>query len=191
MAEKFLPLLGYRKRAHLMNAMLGSLVGGKMSSSDPPHTKITFLDDPDTVRTKIFGAFCEEGNIETNGVLPTLKEILFPISEIWLERGKRNHSDQVNGIVDGRRSFVIKDAPEATLFSVRFGPTGSDECKHYASYHQLEQDFAQKRLHPEALKAAVADALNQLLAPIRTAYDNSEEWRTVNKKAYPDSAHSC
>lgn len=194
MGEKFLPLLGYRKRAHMMNAMLGSLVGGKMSSSDPPHTKIMFLDDPETVRAKISGALCEEGNVETNGILPTLKEILIPISEIWVELEKaqrKNQPEQVNGIVGDRRSFVSKDAPEDTLFSVPLEPTGSDNFKHFNSYHQIEQDFAQKKLHPDALKAAVAEAINQLLAPIRTAYERNDEWQRVDEKAYPDDVPSC
>ena len=34
-AEKYLPTLGYKKRAHLMNPMIPGLTGDKMSSSDP------------------------------------------------------------------------------------------------------------------------------------------------------------
>lgn len=37
-AELYLPRLGYAKRAHLMNAMVPGLTGGKMSSSD--HHKV-------------------------------------------------------------------------------------------------------------------------------------------------------
>ena len=177
-----------------MNAMLGSLVGGKMSSSDPPHTKIMFLDDPETVRSKISGAFCEEGNIEKNGILPTLKEILIPISELWLENitaKSDGNPTKGNSLTGDRRPFSSKDAPEGTLFTVNPGAKDIGDCKHYQSYEQIEQDFAQKKLHPESLKAAVAEALNQLLAPIRQAYDTNEEWRAVDKKAYPDPADSC
>lgn len=194
MAEKFLPMLGYQKRAHLMNAMLGSLVGGKMSSSDPPHTKIMFLDDPETVRSKISGAFCEEGNIEENGILPTLKEVLIPISELRLESAmvkSDGNPAEGNSIMGDRRPFSSKDAPEGTLFTVNLGAKDAGDCKHYKSYQQIEQDFAQKKLHPEPLKTAVAEALNLLLAPIRRAYDTNEEWRVVDMKAYPDPADSC
>ncbi|THH14200.1 hypothetical protein EW146_g6115, partial [Bondarzewia mesenterica] len=59
-AELYLPRLGYAKRAHLMNAMVPGLAGGKMSSSDPD-SKIDFLDPPEVVRRKIKKAFCEEG----------------------------------------------------------------------------------------------------------------------------------
>ena len=34
-AEKYLPALGYKKRAHLMNPMIPGLTGDKMSSSEP------------------------------------------------------------------------------------------------------------------------------------------------------------
>ncbi len=44
-AELYLPRLGYAKRAHLMNAMVPGLAGGKMSSSDPD-SKVDFLDPP-------------------------------------------------------------------------------------------------------------------------------------------------
>jgi tyrosyl-tRNA synthetase len=48
LAEKYLPHLGYRKRAHLMNYMVPSLTGTKMSASDVD-SKIDLLDDPKTV----------------------------------------------------------------------------------------------------------------------------------------------
>ncbi|EEB99298.1 hypothetical protein MPER_01047, partial [Moniliophthora perniciosa FA553] len=67
-AELYLPRLGYAKRAHLMNAMVPGLAGGKMSSSDP-NSKIDFLDPPEVVKKKIKLAFCEEGNVQENGIL--------------------------------------------------------------------------------------------------------------------------
>ncbi|KAF7291477.1 Tyrosine--tRNA ligase [Mycena kentingensis (nom. inval.)] len=83
-AELYLPRLGYAKRAHLMNAMVPGLAGGKMSSSDP-NSKIDFLDSADAVRKKIKLAFCEEGNVEENGILSFVKAVLIPISKLRLE----------------------------------------------------------------------------------------------------------
>ncbi|MGV8151939.1 MAG: tyrosine--tRNA ligase [Candidatus Nanoarchaeia archaeon] len=37
----------------------------------------------------------------------------------------------------------------------------------YDSYEELEKDFAEKKLHPMDLKAAVSDYLEQIIAPIR------------------------
>jgi tyrosyl-tRNA synthetase len=51
-----------------MNPMVPGLGGGKMSVSDP-NSKIDLLDTPEVVKKKIKAAFCEEGNIEENGVL--------------------------------------------------------------------------------------------------------------------------
>lgn len=70
-AEKYMPQLGYKKRAHLMNFMVPGLMGSKMSSSDPD-SKIDLLDDVRTVERKIKKAFCEEGNIQENGKHQTL-----------------------------------------------------------------------------------------------------------------------
>src|SRR5215469_8117672 len=108
-AELYLPKLGYRKRAHLMNAMVPGLAGGKMSSSDP-NSKIDFLDSPELVRKKLKAAFCEEGNIEENGVLAFVKAVLIPISQLRLDRIKGD-SLLVEGTGD-HKPFITDDAPE-------------------------------------------------------------------------------
>jgi len=77
-AEKYLPMIGYKKRIHLMNPMVPGLVGAKMSSSDP-ESKIDLLDEPEAVTRKIRKAFCEEGNIENNPLLTFCKMVLFPM----------------------------------------------------------------------------------------------------------------
>lgn len=180
MAETFLPQLGYRKRAHMMNTMLGSLIGGKMSSSDPPNTKIMFLDGPNTVREKISGAYCEAGEIAKNGILPTLKQILIPISELRVERQKQGHS-----LSSDQKPFCSTNAPKGAVFSVELNTKDGGGCRHYKSYDEIEQEFGQKKLDPVALKEAVAEALNQLLAPIRSSYRENKAWQEVDKVAYP------
>lgn len=79
-AEKHLPMLGYEKRIHLMNPMVPGLTGGKMSSSEA-HSKIDLLDSPAVIKEKIHKAFCEEGNVEQNGLLAFLKMVWFPVTE--------------------------------------------------------------------------------------------------------------
>ncbi|CAH1991863.1 unnamed protein product [Acanthoscelides obtectus] len=77
-AEKYLPQLGYQKRAHLMNPMVPGLTGSKMSSSEE-ESKIDLLDSPANVKKKLKKAFCEPGNIENNGVLSFSKHVIFPL----------------------------------------------------------------------------------------------------------------
>ena len=180
MAETFLPELGYRKRAHLMNTMLGSLIGGKMSSSHAPNTKIMFLDGPNTVREKISGAYCEAGEISKNGILPILKEVLIPISELRVQRQKQGHN-----LSSDQKPFCSTDAPTGTVFSVEPNTKDGGVCRHYKSYDEIAQEFGQKKLDPRALKGAVAEALNQLLAPIRSSYRENNAWQEVDKVAYP------
>ncbi|KAK0469789.1 tyrosyl-tRNA synthetase [Desarmillaria tabescens] len=179
-AELYLPRLGYAKRAHLMNAMVPGLAGGKMSSSDP-NSKIDFLDSPELVRKKIKAAFCEEGNVDDNGVLAFAEAVLFPISELRRDRLKEG----VQGILESSPLFATADAPEGTLFTIdrdaKFGgPT------HYASYADMRADFASKALHPKDLKLSVAAAINKLLDPIRKSFQENEEWQKIEKLAYPD-----
>ena len=174
-----------------MNPMLGSLIGGKMSSSDPAHTKIMFLDGPETVQRKISGAYCEEGDVATNGILPILKEILVPISEFRSKRLWREGSIE-SQMQDISRPFCREDAPKGTVFTIEQDSENGWEGKNYKAYAEIEQDFADKGLQPATLKAAVAGALNLLLAPIREAYEQDEGWQAVDKLAYPsDPDYSC
>ncbi|CAB1442957.1 unnamed protein product [Pleuronectes platessa] len=78
LAEKYLPSLGYTKRAHLMNPMVPGLTGAKMSSSEE-ESKIDLLDSKEDVKKKLKKAFCEPGNIQNNGVLSFVKHVVFPL----------------------------------------------------------------------------------------------------------------
>lgn len=77
-AEENLPSLGYAKRIHLMNPMVPGLTGEKMSAS-VEDSKIDLLDTPEQVKKKLKKAFCEPGNITTNGVLAFCKSVIFPL----------------------------------------------------------------------------------------------------------------
>ncbi|KAF8970956.1 tyrosyl-tRNA synthetase [Flammula alnicola] len=181
-AELYLPKLGYAKRAHLMNAMVPGLAGGKMSASDP-NSKIDFLDSPEVVRKKLKSAFCEEGNTEGNGVLAFVDAVLIPISQLRLDR-KAGDTLLEEGLGD-QRPFIADDAPEGTVFSVerdeKFG--GST---HYKSFAEVKLDFENKTLHPKDLKTSVANGIIRLLEPVRKAFEENEEWQKVTALAYPD-----
>jgi len=154
-AEEYLPKLGYKKRAHLMNKMLGGLTGSKMSSSDP-NSKIDLLDTSKQVEKKLKKAFCEEGNIENNPILAFIKNVLIPI----------------NCLSTGKNCFEIT-RPE------KFGGNTL-----YESYEDLEKAFAEKQIHPGDLKMSAANALNALLEPIRKEFESPERQELLNK-AYP------
>ncbi len=190
-AELYLPRLGYAKRAHLMNAMVPGLAGGKMSSSDPD-SKIDFLDPPDAVRRKIKKAFCEEGNVADNGVLAFVQAVLIPISELRLERaasrasgagsGPNPDGEGVGG--DEQKPFASEGAPPGTVFSIpRDEKYGGP--MHFATYDALREAFEKRDVHPGDLKGAVANALISLLAPIRKRFEESKEWQEVTELAYP------
>ncbi|KAI0776911.1 tyrosine tRNA ligase [Trametes elegans] len=186
-AELYLPRLEYKKRAHLMNAMVPGLAGGKMSSSDPD-SKIDFLDAPEAVRRKIKKAFCEEGNVTENGVLSFVEAVLIPISELRIERahGETGADKEEGAAATGdQRPFALDGAPEGTVFSI-FRKEEHGGSLHYSSVQALKDDFREKKLHPKDLKTAVADAIIRLLDPIRQAFEADEEWKTVERLAYPD-----
>jgi len=91
-AEKYLPVLNYEKRIHLMNPMVPGLTGGKMSSSEAD-SKIDLLDSRELLHSKLDRSVCEAGVIENNGVLAFLKYVLIPLlhgKEIVIERLSEN-----------------------------------------------------------------------------------------------------
>ncbi|CAK9817384.1 Tyrosine--tRNA ligase, cytoplasmic [Anthophora quadrimaculata] len=77
-SEKYLPMLGYEKRIHLMNPMIPGLAGSKMSSSEE-ESKIDLLDNAAAVKKKLKKAFCEPGNVSDNGVLAFAKHVIYPL----------------------------------------------------------------------------------------------------------------
>ncbi|KAM7212571.1 tyrosine--tRNA ligase, cytoplasmic [Rhypophila decipiens] len=185
-AKRFIPKLGYRRREHIMNVMVAGLDGLKMSSSKPSHTKIEFLDDPETVRDKVSKAACPERQVADNGVLGLLRDVLFPISQQRAERllGKTElYDDENSGYSVGQHPFCSLKAPTGTIFTIGGGDV---EEKHFASYEDIETAFVAGQVHPEALKQAVIDSFNVLLAPIRAAYAESREWQEVDRLAYPE-----
>jgi tyrosyl-tRNA synthetase len=155
LAEKYLPRLGYAKRSHLMNPMVPGLTGSKMSASDPD-SKIDFLDSAKDIKKKINKAFCEEGNIEDNGILAFVKNVYFPLKSL-----------------NGQTPTFTALRPEQYGGNMVFD-----------TFEALEKDFADKKVHPGDLKAGVIAAINELLDPIRTAFEQPE-FKKLSELAYP------
>ncbi|KAH9412243.1 tyrosine tRNA ligase [Ordospora pajunii] len=87
-ARKYLPMLGYAKRIHLMSPMVPGLNSEKMSSSEEV-SKIDMMDSSESIMRKMKKSFCEEGNKE-NGLLKIFLHIIFPVfcmhdKEVWME----------------------------------------------------------------------------------------------------------
>ncbi|EDR04624.1 uncharacterized protein LACBIDRAFT_252456 [Laccaria bicolor S238N-H82] len=181
-AELYLPRLGYAKRAHLMNTMVPGLAGGKMSASDP-NSKIDFLDSPEVVKKKLKAAFCEEGNVDENGVLAFVGAVLIPISQLRLSR---QQSEELEAGLGDQRPFISNDAPPGTVFTIerdaKFGGPS-----HYSSFEHLKEEFREKKVHPGDLKASVTSGINRLLEPIRKAFEGDEEWKRIAGLAYPEA----
>ncbi|KAI0456684.1 tyrosyl-tRNA synthetase [Xylaria acuta] len=154
-AKEWLPKLGYRERAHLMNDMIPGLHGGKMSSSDA-NSKIDLLDPPDVVSKKIKKAEAAPRVAEGNGLLAYVEHVFLPIAEL-----------------KGKREFVVsreRDGLEPLV---------------YTTIAQMRSDYENDVLTPQLLKPAVTKVLVDILASIQDAYNASKEWQEVTLLAYP------
>ncbi|KAI5168787.1 tyrosyl-tRNA synthetase [Pancytospora epiphaga] len=89
-ANKYLPKLGYKRRAHLMNPMMPGLNSDKMSASDEL-SKIGFHDERKDILKKVKKCFCEPGNIAT-GVLFMFKYIIYPFEKFSVGIAGKNYA---------------------------------------------------------------------------------------------------
>ncbi|KAI9044521.1 tyrosine--tRNA ligase TYS1 [Aspergillus affinis] len=150
------PKMGYKKRGHLINPLVPGLTGGKMSSSEED-SKIDLLESVDSIRKKIRKAQAAPQQTENNGVLSFAQYVLFPA--LALKSGTPEF--RVSRERDGLEPLV------------------------YNNIDQMVSDYKNDVVTPQLLKPAVADALVELTAPIRAAFDASPEWQDVITKAYP------
>jgi tyrosyl-tRNA synthetase len=161
-AADFLPKIGYRKRIHLMNALVPGLstvalksdenkavdeIDNKMSSSNEK-TKINIIDTANQIKKKVNSAYCLEGDV-------LLNKIIFPVL------------NRLN------KPFVIQK-PE------KFG----GETTIYDKYEDVVTAFESKALHPADFKLGIYTMLTNFLEPIRLKFDEPE-LKTLVKKAYP------
>ncbi|ODV91208.1 hypothetical protein CANCADRAFT_57525 [Tortispora caseinolytica NRRL Y-17796] len=158
LAEEFLPKIGYKKRAHLMNFLAPGLTpGGKMSSSDA-NSKIDFLDEPSAVKKKINSAYCSPGEVENNGLLALCEYVFFPVSR-------------------------LKD-PSNPHFRINRPDKWGGPIT-YTSFEALKDDFAQQKLSPQDLKLGVLENLQTILDPIRNALQEDSSFAELTNRAYP------
>lgn len=154
MAEKYLPMLGYKKRSHLMNPMIKSFnesSDGKMSSSDI-NSKIDLVDSPKQIRKKIGKAFCPEKSIDT-GLFQFFEKVIYKI---------------------------IQNNNETILFERPDDYGGNFECKNLGD---VKENILNGNIHPVDLKSFISGFLTKLLEPIRNLRCNNE-FVTSEKKGY-------
>ncbi|KAL1840624.1 hypothetical protein VTJ49DRAFT_275 [Mycothermus thermophilus] len=154
-AKEWLPKLGYRERAHLLNPMVPGLHGGKMSSSDPD-SKIDLLDPPEVVAKKIRKAHAAPQVVEENGLLAFIEFVLLPAARLRGDGEFRVERER-----DGLEPLV------------------------YTGIEKITEDYKNDVLTPQLIKPAITRELNALLAPIQEAFQASKEWQEIADKAYP------
>jgi tyrosyl-tRNA synthetase len=150
-----LPKLGYKKRAHLMNAMVPGLGEAQKMSSSEPSSKIGLLDTPEEVGKKLKKAMCVPKMVEGNGVISFIEHIVF----------------RVSAFKSGTPSFTVERRDSEPLV--------------YEDIFKLKQDYEQDILTPQLIKTALVKSLNGLLEPIQRDFHGSVEWQLVAALGYP------
>jgi tyrosyl-tRNA synthetase len=112
-------------------------LSGGKMSASEAESGIWLTDDRDAVHEKVGDAYCPAGEVEDNGVLEYLEYLVFPVLDLQSE------------------SFVVERPDEY----------GGDVV--YDDYDDLEADFVEGELHPADLKPSAADAIADIVAPVR------------------------
>ncbi|KCV67514.1 hypothetical protein H696_06033 [Fonticula alba] len=154
-AYMFLPRLGYRRRAHLLNPMVPGLQGAKMSASQAD-SKIDLLDSRETIFSKIATAQCSPGEIEGNPLLCFAQYVLFPA-----------------------RALNPAGGP------VTLAPAAGGAPRAFDTFDQLRDAFQAGEVTPDDLRALVSTGISDLIDPIREQFTGDARWAESEAKGYP------
>ena len=110
--------------------LVPGLTGEKMSAS-VEDSKIDLLDTPEQVEKKLKKAFCEPGNINTNGVLAFCKSVIFP--------SLKDEGYSFLTLIVVRRTIFFFYADLVLPRAAKYGGPMS-----FSNYTQLEDAFAQQ-----------------------------------------------
>jgi tyrosyl-tRNA synthetase len=154
-----LPKLGYKPRAHLMNAMVPGLGEAVKMSSSEPDSKIGLLDTPEEVSKKLKKAVCVPKKVEGNGIIAFIEHVIFRVQALKSTDGQH------------KPHFVVDRRDQEPIV--------------YDSIDALKADYENDVLTPQSLKPALAKALNEMLDPIRADFQASESWQKAAEQGYP------
>lgn len=115
----------------------------KMSKSKPD-SAVFIHDTPDEIRRKVNIAYCPEGQVDLNPILDWTKYLIFYNQDL---------------------------ASQGLALQIKRDPKWGGDLS-YASYEELEKDYADKKLHPQDLKMAVAEWLITKLEPARKYFED-------------------
>ena len=170
-----------------MNPMLPNLQGGqrgKMSSSHPSHTKLTYTESNVSICEKLQLAWDNtRSNLESCGPLRILQDILIPISLLQLECATDAEYCRSVGIWDAKLQspFWVPTDPEGTLFTIVEG----DSRLHFKSFDQILRSLNAGEVTEKKLLDAISNAVCQIVASTRTAFEQDLQWQDAYSKGYP------
>ena len=136
----------------------------KMSKSKPD-SAIFIHDDPEEIKRKVNNAYAPEGVVEFNPILDWVKHLIFYNSSYARISSSAYNQDLAS---QGDALRVQRDKK-----------WGGD--LEYSTYDELEKDYAEKQLHPQDLKAAVAEWLITKLEPARKYFEDPKRKQALEE----------
>lgn len=120
-------------------------------SKSKPDSAIFIHDSPDEIKRKINAAFAPEGMVEFNPILDWVKHLIF-----------------------------YDSASQGLALRIQRDPKWGGNLE-YTNYEDLEKDYAEKKLHPQDLKMAVAEWLIKKLEPARVYFEDPKRRKALEE----------
>ncbi len=159
LVREIFPRMGWRVPVAVHHKLLPGLLKPADSSDDKIVGKMS-KSDPNA------GIFIHD----------TDEQISKKIGKAWCEEANTDS----NPLLEIARSVVFHEFDEINVERPeKFGGNVS-----YASYNELEKDFAENKLHPGDLKQAVGSYLIKIVSPIREKLNLSEELSEAIRKSF-------
>lgn len=171
-----------------MNPMLPNLMGGKMSSSHPPETKIMLCEEPDVIAAKIRKAYDNAEDKLNGGPILMLRDVLIPVSQLQQERARDPAAWDARGLGNANlpEPFWTEASPEGTIFTV----TQQGQAFHFQSFEDIVSAVQSGTVELENVLLAIIAAVTRLLEPARTIFKNSRAWQAADAQGYPQDMSS-
>lgn len=187
-AAEYLPKIGYKKRIHLMNALVPGLSTVSLKKNDSIEKDVDVDIDVDADVDAAVDKTTDEidnkmssSNVKTKiNIIDSANQIKKKINSTYCLEGDVN--DNTLLILLDKIVFPVLNRLNKSFTIVKPEKFGGGTIV-YNKYEDVVNDFKDKKLHPSDFKLGVHSMLSDFLEPIKTKFDNPE-LKVLIQKAY-------
>jgi tyrosyl-tRNA synthetase len=185
-ASEYLPKIGYKKRIHMMNALVPGLSTVPLKTNDKPDNvqidnQNNNEDKTDDTNKDIENKMSSSNEKTKINITDTANQIKKKINSAYCLEG--DIEDNTLLILLEKIIFPVLNRLNKPFTIQRPEKFGGGTIT-YDKYEDIVNDFKNKTLHPADFKLGIHTMLSNFLEPVRTKFDEPE-LKSLIQKAYP------